>query len=137
MTQRELNQVYYLNKEIDMYRLKLEELESEYYKSKKITGLPISSNKTDLTGDLAIIIEEYKSLLEKCISKRTGELKKLTEYIYSIEDSLIRQILYLRHVRGMSWYDIGEELNYTKSGVFMKYKRFLKKCERIERTTVI
>lgn len=79
-----------------------------------------------MLGDISVNIVGYKERIEEYLDRRTKELHKLIDYIESVEGSLIRQILYLRHVEGIIWESIGEELHYSKAGVFLKYKIFLK-----------
>lgn len=137
MTQKELNQLYHLDKEIKMYKSKLEELKSMHYSSPEITGMPSSGKTSNLTGELAISIVAFEEILSDAINKRILELKKLTEYISNINDSQVRQIFHLRHVEGKTWNQIGEKMNYSFQGVYKKYKMYLEKSRKSRNTNMI
>jgi hypothetical protein len=137
MTQEQLNQLYYLNKEINMHEVKLKELEECGYKSPVISPSPCGTQMSDLTGSIAIDRIHYQQLLKECLEIRTVQRGKIVEYINSIEDTHIRKIFHLRHVEGKAWKNIGVELNYSLTGAYMRYKRYLEKCEKCENTNVI
>ena len=49
------------------------------------------------------------------------------EYIYSIDDSRIRQVLIYRYIDGLSWKDIGERMNYGTSTIRLIHDSFIKR----------
>ena len=49
------------------------------------------------------------------------------EYIHSVDDSRIRQILIHRYVDGLSWKAIGEKMKYGTSTVRMIHDNFIKR----------
>lgn len=127
MTQKELNQLYYLNKEIDMYKDKLKELEECEYKSPVVSLTPCGTGISDLTSSIATDRMHYQQLLKDSIDKRSIERNKVMEYIKNIDDVKIRQIFHLRHIEGMTWDEVGGALNYSRQGVYKQYKTYLQK----------
>lgn len=104
VTKHELSQVYYLNSEIEMLRKELADLETRSIKGQQLTGMPSGKNGTgDPVGDRAAKIADLKHLIEINLDKLMIQRKRITEYIISIDDSMIRQILYLRYISCLTW----------------------------------
>ena len=57
------------------------------------------------------------------------EMERLTNYIYGIDDSQIRQVLILRFVEGRTWDAVAAKMGYgyTKEQLRKKVERFLAK----------
>lgn len=127
MTKKELEQLYYLNKETE--RLQNQVLELIHcceYKSPIITGLPSGSFTSDNVSKYAIEIAELKNIISANLSRIFYERRKIEEYIANIEDSEIRLIMRLRHINGMTWEQIGYEINMDRRTVSRKYNKFIK-----------
>jgi hypothetical protein len=128
MTNRELNQLYWLNREIARDKQRLQELiAAATDTSSKITGLPHASGVSDKTA-LAVEIAYLKGVIESKIQQSYYEYNRLITYINSIEDSYIRQILTLRYVNGLSWQQIAHHMGggNTSDGVRMACNRYLR-----------
>ncbi len=113
MTKKELSQLYYLKKEIKELKRRISEIEAAATNCHpQITALPYEGVISDKTGAYAAQIADLKSQLELNLKKCFDELKRLDNYIQSVEDSQMRTILTLRYIRGLSWqkiaYAIGE-----------------------------
>ena len=129
MTKAELEQIYYLNRE-----LKLWETELERVRCKSLVGSPLPGNShgSGVSDKVADRAERIIELENRIIAKR-DEIQRLrdeaVEYIYSIPDSLTRQIIYYRCVSLMSWRRVAYEVggNNSPDGVRMIYNRFMNK----------
>ena len=118
MTKAELEQIYYLNRE-----LKLWETELERVRCKSLVGSPLPGNShgSGVSDKVADRAERIIELENRIIAKR-DEIQRLrdeaVEYIYSIPDSLTRQIIYYRCVSLMSWRKVAYEVGgYTDCGM--------------------
>ena len=99
MDKKELNQIYYLEKEIDMWRKALSRIQSRsLLPSQEITGMPFGSGISDKVGNLAASEVDITNKIEELQKKVYEEQYRLLKYIETIEDSLMRQIMYHRHV---------------------------------------
>jgi len=131
MTNKELSQLYHLNREITEQQRRLAELESlaTSCASRRITGMPSSKALVDKVADYAIEMAELRTLIDLNLKKCFYELNRLTRYINAVDDSIMRQILSLRHINGLSWVQIAFSLGggNTADGVRMLHKRFLEK----------
>ena len=127
MTKAELEQIYYLNRELKMWETELERV-----RCKSLVGSPLPGNShgSGVSDKVADRAERIIELENRIIAKR-DEIQRLrdeaVEYIYSIPDSLTRQIIYYRCVSLMSWRRVAYEVggNNTPDGVRMIYNRFM------------
>ena len=129
VTKSELEQIYYLNRELKMWETELERV-----RCKSLVGSPLPGNShgSGVSDKVADRAERIIELENRIIAKR-DEIQRLrdeaVEYIYSIPDSLTRQIIYYRCVSLMSWRRVAYEVggNNTPDGVRMIYNRFMDK----------
>lgn len=128
MDKKELNQIYYLEKEIDMWRKALNRLQSRsLLPSQEITGMPFGSGTSDKVGNLAVTEVDIKDKIEELQKKVYEEQYKLLKYIETIDDSLMRQIMYHRHVLCMKWNEVAMTIGggNTEDSVRKAHDRFL------------
>ena len=105
MTLKELSQLYYLNREIEADKARLEELKAELSSpsGSKITGMPKgSSGENKLERYIAEIVD-LEAIISAKITQCLHERNRLERYIADIPDSLTRQIFTLRFINGLSW----------------------------------
>ena len=129
MTKAELEQIYYLNRELKMWETELERV-----RCKSLVGSPLPGNShgSGVSDKVADRAERIIELENRIIAKR-DEIQRLrdeaVEYIYSIPDSLTRQIIYYRCVSLMNWRRVAYEVggNNTPDGVRMIYNRFMER----------
>ena len=128
MTKPELEQIYYLNRELKLWETELERLRCKSLVGSPLPGVSHGSGVSDKVADRA---ERIIELENRIIAKR-DEIQRLrdvaVEYIYSIPDSLTRQIIYYRCVSLMSWRRVAYEVggNNTEESVRQVYSRFMR-----------
>lgn len=130
MTAKELTQIYYINKEIKMWRRELDRLRSKsLLKGQKITGMPHGSGGSDTTAQIAIEIADYENLIADAEYRAAVARNKIMNYINEIDDSFTRQIIFLRDVSCLPWDVVAAEIggDNTADGVRMFHKRYLEK----------
>ena len=127
MTEKELNQLHYINTEINQLKCEISELENKsIVKAQVITGMPFCDGVGDPTGIRGTELSERKMLLNLALTKAEIEKNRLERFIAGIEDTEMRIIIRLRHINSLTWEEIGEEVHMSRTGVYKKYKRFLK-----------
>lgn len=105
MTVKELSQLYWLNREIEMDRRRLEELEllTASPGPQNFDGMPHMSGYGDALARSVADIVDLKAIIaakqQQCIYERN----RLERYIDEIPDSVTRQIFALRFINGLSW----------------------------------
>lgn len=134
MTEKELKQLYYLNRETESLQNELRglELELQYFDGYRSTQCKEGNRGTarfDTYDKLDEMIDNKRLLkqeIELNLQKIQRERRKIENYISAIEQSDIRLIFRLRHVNGMTWEQIGLEIHMDRRTVSRKYNRFLK-----------
>ena len=134
MTLKELSQLYYLNREIEMDKQRLHELEVQAVScAPNLTGMPRSPGVSDKVGRYAAEIADLKGIIEAKHQQCLYERSRLERYIAGIEDSLLRQIFTYRFVNGLPWKQVAACIGGGNSagGVQMACYRYLKQKQLV------
>ena len=103
MTLKELSQLYYLNREIEMDRQRLRELECKTVPASLTGGKRTCAKRADTVGAQAAEIADLRGVIEAKHQQCLYERSRLERYISSIDDSLLRQIFTYRFINGLPW----------------------------------
>lgn len=134
MTLKELYSLYYIEQEIEEYKLKLIELrEMAESISPTYTGMPRGGGVSDKVGNGATAIVAYTEMLDKAIEARVEQSMKINEFILSVDDAQLRQIMYLRFIKRLSWQAVAMRVggNNTADSVRKRCSRYLRKNEKL------
>ena len=128
MTIRELSQLRWLNQEIERNKRRLAELDAAAKDtSSKITGIPHAQGISDKTA-IAAEIADMRTILQAQMVAAVKEYSKLNRYIAGVDDSLVRQILSLRYIEGLTWREVAENMGpNTEGSIKMAVLRYLQK----------
>lgn len=128
MTREELKQIYYINKEIKMWQRELDRLQCKsLIGGQSLDGMPKGSGMSDKVADLAIEKEEIREIINGKLAEIQVQRKRIMNYINGVDDSLLRQIMFLRNVSCMTWRQIANELGSTENCVKQIYSRHFRK----------
>ena len=108
MTVKELSQLYYLGKEIELCQKQLAELEAQRGISAiNMDGMPHTKGMTkSQIEQLAAEIVDLKAIIHAKQIECIHERNRLERYIADIPDSEIRNIFTYRFVNRLSWDDV-------------------------------
>lgn len=108
MTLKELSQLYYLDKEIELDRERLAELRANLLcpRSPDYDGMPRNPNPEPALERCIAEITDLEAIIQAKIEQRVYERSRLERYIADIPDSLTRQIFTLRFIEGLTWEDV-------------------------------
>ncbi len=129
MTKKELEQIYYLSREIKLWECELQSLKERSPVASPSLSAAHASGTTDKIADFT----EKKITLENKIQEKRDEIQRLrdnaTEYVLTIPDSLTRMVIYCRCVKLMSWKRVAFEVGgyNTPDSVRKVYIRFFEK----------
>ena len=125
-TEKELNQLHYINKEIEVLKCQLDELKSRsVIKGQEITGMPHVSGTSDKTAQIAIAIREIEELYEIKLRELYLVRGRIERYINTIDDSELRLIVRLRCINNMRWEDIAPEVGWERTTVSKKFRQYI------------
>lgn len=130
MTREKLESVYYLKKELRMWKRRLAEIQADIAQSPAAPdGMPYSrTNKTtDPTQKKAIQLSEADAHIKKQIKKIEKAEAEVERYIITIKDPILKLIVEYRCIYNMNWQEIGEDVGYTERHCRRKYKSFVKR----------
>lgn len=144
MTREELLRYKKVSCEIELLRKQLEKVEPEFT-TDSVTGsyteFPFIQCNIKISGVDTDSYRKRVSGIKKRLSKKLNELieekDKLTEYIYTLEDSSLRQILIYKYIEGLTWKDIGDKMNYATSTVRLKHDAFMKRLAPISTSNML
>ena len=134
MTRQELKQVRYLKREIELLQEQIAAVEAEIV-TDKVKGSDPEHPWTERSFIIKGLPGERNEKLLRLrdrLERRKGDLQDLRaeifEWVESIDDSLIRQIIILRHVNGLGWRQVAREIGGGNTGdsVRKMHDRFLK-----------
>ena len=139
MTKNELQQVFYLNKELKMWKKEREKLEERIGSSGKwIDGMPRGSGTGDPTGNLASEIANCKMMISCKEMEIQIQKNRIIRYIDGIDNSVLRQIIFYRCVALKPWNHVAAEIGglLTGDSARMTFNRhFDGGCDETERLT--
>lgn len=139
MTKKELKQLRYLNKEIELLQKQI--ANAEYLVEKNMAHdvvegsnpvWPYQKKTFHIEGVAIPDYEKRVKRLRKKLQRRLEELmekrEELEEYISTIDDSELRMIFTLRYINGLSWQQIAAHMGVAGDGSTerKKHDRYLK-----------
>ena len=95
--------------------------------------MPSGNGKSDKVGETATTIVIYTEMLEKALKDRIEQSARITEYILTIEDAQLRQIMYLRFINRMTWRQVANRIggNNTEDSVRKRCNRFVRENKKL------
>ena len=127
MTSKQLDQVFNLTREkreLEKMLLEIPDITAVRYDS-------IGARNSGISSPVQKIAEQREKIRE-IISAKLAEIsfveREILEYICSIDDSLMRQIMTHRHIELKSWLQVANAIggNNTADSVRMAHDRYLK-----------
>lgn len=137
MTLKELSQLYYLNREIERDKNRLEVLRAKVSapSSPNYDDMPKSPGFENRLERYIAEIVDLEEIAHTKMARCLNEHIRLERYIAEIPDSLTRQIFQLRFISGLTWVQIALKVGggNTEEGVRKRVYRYIKqesKCDK-------
>ena len=130
MELKDVQQVYFISKEIAMYERELEKIKAAVgTRSPEMSDMPKGNTQKNMVEEYSVNIKYYEEMIEKAKARAEVEKIKIMEYVESIDDSLMRQIIFYRHILLLPWGIVAREIGgrNTADGLRMIHKRFFRK----------
>lgn len=133
MTKEQLSKLQNIIAEIKQIKRELENIEPEY-SIDSVTGSSINFPYTQHnikiegydTGSYERKIQRIRNRLKRKMIELVEEKDMLTEYIYNLDNSDLRQIFTYRYINGLNWQEIGANMGYAPITVRSKHDKYLK-----------
>ncbi len=132
MTKKELSQLYWLNREIEKDRQALSELWGRAENvSPRFSGMPQAKGRGDKTGSCAAQMADLEESIQRNMQRCFQEQRRLTDYINTLPDSFLRQVLSWRYIHCLSWTQVALRMGggNTADSVRKSHDRFLRREE--------
>ena len=134
MTLSELSQLYWLNREIEMYEKKLKALQGRaaFPASPDLSSIKIQGDGISRVERLAAEIVDLEAIIEAKQEQCIHERNRLERYIADIPDSFLRQVFQYRFVSGLTWRQVAFHIGggNTADGVRKACMRYLEKEDK-------
>lgn len=119
--------------ELNSYKDKVEQLEiiREELRAEYLKGIDPSqiSVQTGTVGDPTALFALRSMELERQLSAKfnrlVAEIEEIQRYIFSIQDETVKTIAELKFIKGMTYEEIGEKMNYHYSTCIKKLNTYL------------
>ena len=128
MTLKDLNQLYYLRREIEtLRRIRAELLARVTAINQTLTGMPGAPGKADKVGDGAAVIADIDVKIGRLLWQCETEAERLIDFIAACPDSHVRTIMEMRFLRGFGWNKCARKIGGKNSatGCVMAVQRYL------------
>lgn len=136
MTRQKLKQIRHLKREIELLQEQISNLESEIV-TDKVWGSdsehPWTEKSFYITGFAHEEHSRKMKRLKERLQRRVDDLMDLRaeilEFVEGIDDSLLRQVIILRHVNGLTWEQVAREVGGGNTGdsVRMMHDRYFER----------
>ena len=131
MTREKLEEVYLLNKELEMWKQRRKNIHMSINSQVKILdGMPHSQTNVvkKPVEDAAVRISTDLARIDKQILKHIRRIEiakaEVEKYIMTIDNPLLRMIVEYRCVQNLTWREIGKKVGYDASVARKKYIGF-------------
>lgn len=79
-------------------------------------GMPHGSGRSDMSGYAAELDRLERNLIQERY-RRVTAYKETSAQIKNLEDENERDVLFYRYIRGLSWWEIADRMNYSERWV--------------------
>jgi len=129
MTRDDLEQIYYLNRELKIWEHELERLQGQSLVRSPVPNAVHSSGAVDKVGDRGNKVIDLEAKIRAKKEEIHNAQDQAAMFIADIPDSLTRQIIYYRCVELMGWRRVAAQVggDNTEESVKKIYYRFFEK----------
>lgn len=128
VTREQLEQLFEINKEIEMWKHELYKLRNKStILGQQITDMPHASGCSDKVATTATENVEVEQIIINLENSARIERERLMNYIAEEPDSLMRQIFYLHNVQNYKWGKVADMVGNSEDSVKKIYYRYFDK----------
>lgn len=92
-------------------------------------GKEVQTTKKNVSEGKFAAVAYYGAELERYKNRLAQTKREILEVINSVDDGVLRSLLFARYVSCMTWSEVSDELHYCRAQTFRLYKKAVKRVQ--------
>lgn len=126
----QLKQIRLIDLEVKTKMEELDRLNNSFLKSPSLKEINVQESKASLKDDAYVKIINLSDYIDKTVDKLVDLKYQLIQAIEQLDDSRERTIIWMKYISSKSWGEIAEELQISKTTLFILHDEAIKKIEK-------
>lgn len=126
----QLKQIRLIDLEVKTKMEELDRLNNSFLKSPSLKEINVQESKAGLKDDAYVKIINLSDYIDKTVDKLVDLKYQLIQAIEQLDDSRERTIIWMKYISSKSWGEIAEELQISKTTLFILHDEAIKKIEK-------
>ena len=126
----QLKQIRLIDLEVKTKMEELDRLNNSFLKSPSLKEINVQESKVSLKDDAYVKIINLSDYIDKTVDKLVDLKYQLIQAIEQLDNSRERTIIWMKYISSKSWDEIAEELQISKTTLFMLHDEAVKKIEK-------
>lgn len=126
----QLKQIRLIDLEVKTKMEELDRLNNSFLKSPSLKEINVQESKVSLKDDAYVKIINLSDYIDETVDKLVDLKYQLIQAIEQLDDSRERTIIWMKYISSKSWDEIAEELQISKTTLFILHDEAIKKIEK-------
>ena len=126
----QLKQIRLIDLEVKTKMEELDRLNNSFLKSPSLKEINVQESKASLKDDAYVKIINLSDYIDETVDKLVDLKYQLIQAIEQLDDSRERTIIWMKYISSKSWGEIAEELQISKTTLFILHDEAIKKIEK-------
>lgn len=126
----QLKQIRLIDLEVKTKMEELDRLNNSFLKSPSLKEINVQESKVSLKDDAYVKIINLNDYINDKVDKLIELKYQLIQAIEQLDNSRERTIIWMKYISSKSWDEIAEELQISKTTLFMLHDEAVKKIEK-------
>ena len=127
----QLKQIRLIDLEVKTKMEELDRLNNSFLKSPSLKEINVQESKAGLKDDAYVKIINLSDYIDKTVDKLVDLKYQLIQAIEQLDDSRERTIIWMKYISSKGWDEIAEELQISKTTLFILHDEAIKKIDKI------
>ena len=126
----QLKQIRLIDLEVKAKMEELDRLNNSFLKSPSLKEINVQESKVSFKDDAYVKIINLSDYIDETVDKLVDLKYQLIQAIEQLDDSRERTIIWMKYISSKSWGEIAEELQISKTTLFILHDEAIKKIEK-------
>lgn len=126
----QLKQIRLIDLEVKTKMEELDRLNNSFLKSPSLKEINVQESKVGLKDDAYVKIINLSDYIDETVDKLVDLKYQLIQAIEQLDDSRERTIIWMKYISSKGWDEIAEELQISKTTLFILHDEAIKKIEK-------